>query len=52
LAEIGDYSNELKALTGGQGRYSIEFSHYEAVPGQVQRQLVEAFKPQAEEDNQ
>ena len=50
LAEIGDYSNELKALTGGQGRYSIEFSHYEAVPGQVQRQLVEAFKPRVEEE--
>ena len=32
LAEVGDYSNELKALTGGQGRYSIEFSHYDTVP--------------------
>ena len=50
LAEIGDYSNELKALTGGQGRYSIEFSHYEAVPGQVQKQLVEAFKPRMDDD--
>jgi len=50
LAEIGDYSNELKALTGGQGRYSIEFSHYEAVPAQVQKQLVEAFKPRVDED--
>jgi elongation factor G len=50
LAEIGDYSNELKALTGGRGRYSIEFSHYEAVPPQVQRQLVDAFRPRHEED--
>jgi elongation factor G len=24
-----EYSNELKALTGGRGRYAIEFSHYE-----------------------
>lgn len=50
LAEIGDYSNELKALTAGRGRYAIEFSHYEAVPAGVQRQLVEAFRPRVEED--
>lgn len=50
LAEIGDYSNELKAISGGMGRYSIEFSHYEAVPPQVQKQLSEAFKPRVEED--
>ncbi len=50
LAEIRDYSNELKAQTGGQGRYSMEFSHYEVVPPQVQKQLTEAWKPKVEED--
>lgn len=50
LAEIGDYSNELKAITAGRGRYSIEFSHYEAVPPQIQKQLVEAHRPRHEED--
>jgi elongation factor G len=50
LAEIGDYSSELKAVTGGQGRYAIEFSHYEAVPPQVQKALTEAWKPKVEED--
>ena len=50
LAEVGDYSNELKALTGGRGRYSIEFSHYDPVPPNVQKQLVEAWKPRVEED--
>ncbi|HET6604997.1 MAG TPA: elongation factor G [Xanthomonadaceae bacterium] len=50
LAEIADYSNELKAMTGGQGRYTIEFSHYEPVPPQVQRQLTESWRPKAEED--
>jgi len=50
LAEIAEYSNELKALTAGRGRYSIELSHYEAVPANVQRQLVEAYKPKHEED--
>ncbi|MCW5578497.1 MAG: elongation factor G [Dokdonella sp.] len=50
LAEIVDYQTELKALTGGEGRYTIEFSHYEPVPAQVQKQLVEAYKPKPEED--
>jgi elongation factor G len=50
LAEVADYQTELKAMTGGRGRYTIEFSHYEAVPASVQRQLVDAYKPHAEDD--
>ncbi len=50
LAELADYQTELKAMTGGRGRYTIEFSHYEPVPANVQRQLVDAYKPHAEED--
>jgi elongation factor G len=50
LAEIGDYSNELKAISGGRGRYAIEFSHHEAVPPQVQKHLVDAFRPRVEDE--
>jgi len=50
LAEVGDYASELKALTAGRGRYSIEFSHYEPVPPGVQKQLAEAYRPRVEED--
>ncbi len=50
LAEVADYQTELKAMTGGRGRYTIEFSHYEPVPANVQRQLVDAYKPRPEED--
>ena len=50
LAEVTDYQTELKAMTGGQGRYAIEFSHYEPVPPQVQKQLTDAYKPHVEED--
>ncbi len=50
LAEVADYQTELKAMTGGQGRYAIEFSHYEPVPPQVQKQLTEAWKPKADDD--
>jgi elongation factor G len=50
LAELGDYANELKAATGGRGRYTLEFSHYEPVPPQVQKQLVDSYRPRVEED--
>jgi elongation factor G len=50
LAEVVDYQTELRALTGGRGRYAVELSHYEPVPAQVQKQLAEAYKPRVEED--
>ncbi|MFC5743811.1 elongation factor G [Dyella tabacisoli] len=50
LAELTDYPTELKAMTGGRGRYSLDLSHYEPVPLPVQKQLSEAWKPHAEED--
>ncbi|MCG7866282.1 MAG: elongation factor G [gamma proteobacterium symbiont of Stewartia floridana] len=42
LAELEGYSTQLKAMTGGEGSYTIEFSHYEAVPPNIQRQLSSA----------
>jgi elongation factor G len=50
LAELTDYPTELKSMTGGRGRYSLDLSHYEPVPPTVQKQLREAWKPHVEED--
>ncbi|GAB2593231.1 elongation factor G [Dyella jejuensis] len=50
LAELTDYPTELKAMTGGRGRYSLDLSHYEPVPPPVQRQLSEAWKPKLDDD--
>ena len=44
LSELSSYQSRLNALTGGQGRYTIEFSHYEAVPPNVQAQLASQHK--------
>ncbi len=41
LSVLTDFPTELKSLTGGEGRYTMSFSHYEAVPGNVQKELVE-----------
>jgi elongation factor G len=50
LSELEGYAAELKSVTAGRGRYSMDFSHYEPVPAQVQSRLAEAYKPKHEED--
>jgi len=50
LSELEGYAAELKSVTAGRGRYSLDFSHYEPVPANVQQKLVEAYKPRQEED--
>ncbi len=50
LAELGQYQNQLKSVTGGQGSYTMEFSHYEPVPPPIQQQLIAQYKPRAEEE--
>ncbi len=44
LSELSGYQLRLNALTAGQGRYTVELSHYEAVPPTVQTQLMAQFK--------
>jgi elongation factor G len=50
LAEIADYQSRLKALTGGEGAYTMELSHYDPVPPRKQQELVQAWRPRTEED--
>jgi elongation factor G len=50
LAEVASYSSQLKSVTGGQGSYVMEFSHYDVVPPNVQQQIVAAHKPKEEEE--
>lgn len=44
LSELASYQSRLNSLTGGQGRYTIAFSHYEQVPPNVQAQLASQYK--------
>ncbi len=44
LAELEGYESRLKSLTGGEGTYSIELSHYDPVPANIQKQLMDAFE--------
>ena len=40
LSEIDNYQARLKSVTAGQGSFSIELSHYEPVPPNIQKDLV------------
>jgi len=50
LAELTNYQSQIKSVTGGQGSFSMEFSHYEPTPPNVQQQIVAQYKPHEEED--
>ena len=41
LSAITDFPTELKSMTGGEGRFVVELSHYEAVPPHIQKQLID-----------
>ena len=50
LSELEHFPARLKSLTAGHGSYSLEFSHYEPAPPQLQQKLVAAHRPAATED--
>ena len=45
LSSLSDYHTELKSLTQGAGSLTMEFSHYDPVPHNVQQELEAAHKP-------
>jgi elongation factor G len=49
LSALSNYHTELKSLTQGQGSYTMEFSHYDPVPSDVQQELIKAYKPRDDE---
>jgi elongation factor G len=48
LSELENFPTRLKSLTAGAGSYTLEFSHYEPAPPQLQQRLISAHKPQVE----
>ncbi|OGA66940.1 MAG: elongation factor G [Betaproteobacteria bacterium RIFCSPLOWO2_12_FULL_68_20] len=49
LSELEHFPARLKSLTAGHGSYTLEFSHYDPAPPQLQQKLVAAHKPAAED---
>lgn len=50
LAEVNNYQGQLKSVTGGQGTYTMDLSHYDPVPSHVQQQIIAEYKPKQEDD--
>jgi elongation factor G len=50
LAEVMTYARTLSSMTGGQGSYTMEFSHYDVVPPNVQQQIIAQAKLKEDED--
>jgi elongation factor G len=42
--ELYRYSSQLRALTGGRGVHSEDFSHYEEMPRELEQQVIEEAK--------
>ena len=49
LSELSNYQARLNGMTGGQGRYTLELSHYEAVPPSVQVQMTSQYQVKDED---
>jgi len=51
LSEVQDYARGLSSMTGGQGSYTFEPSHYEVVPANEQQKIVALAKKDEEEEH-
>jgi len=51
MSEMLTYESTLRSITGGRGYFSIEFSHYEEVPKQLQEKIIAAVKQQEEDES-
>jgi len=52
LASMLDYSTQLRSITAGEGTFTMEFSHYEAVPPNLQAEVVHKRKALLEQQNE
>jgi elongation factor G len=50
FAEMLSYANDLTSMTQGRASYTMEFSHYDFVPGEIAEKIIAAHKPHAEEE--
>jgi len=51
LSELEHFPARLKSITAGHGSYTLEFSHYDPAPPQLQQKLVAAHRPAAQAED-
>lgn len=50
LREVTTYARTLSSMTGGQGSYTMEFSHYDVMPANIQQEIMAKAKLHEEEE--
>lgn len=50
LAEMNKYSTALSSITGGRAMYTMKFSEYTQVPGEIQEAVIKAYQEEEEEE--
>jgi elongation factor G len=50
LREVTTYARTLSSMTGGQGSFSMEFAHYDVMPGNVQQEVISKAHVHEEEE--
>ena len=50
LREVTTYSRSLSSMTGGMGSYTMEFSHYDVMPPNIQQEVVSKANIKDDED--
>jgi len=48
-SEVQNYSSVIRSITQGRGFYTKKFSHYDPVPGDLTKKIIEAHKHEEEE---
>jgi elongation factor G len=48
-AEVARYVIDLRSLTGGRGAFSMRFSHYDEMPGQLAQKVIDEYHKAREE---
>ena len=50
MAEVQTYPAALRSMTAGEGSYTIEFSHYDVVPGEIADGIIAKFEDKDKEE--
>ena len=50
-SEVQNYSQALRSITQGRGFYELEFSHYDPVPGDLTKKIIEQSEKSDNEDS-
>jgi len=49
-AELHQYATTIRSITGGRGLHSESFSHYDPMPKDHEKKVIEEYKKEKEEE--